>query len=315
MKGVAYCGAINELAGMGILSGVGRVAGTSAGAITAVLLAVGYGPKELMKIITETNFADFADDSDGWFVDAERIFTGFGWFKGDYFRKWIGGLVKSKKEREDITFRELRESDNSLELYLIATNLSEQSSQIFSHEHTPDVEIREAARMSMSIPVYFECVRYGEDRQVMVDGGVTWNYPLNIFDNEAYLDNSDNGESVKYNRSRSYVFNHETLGFRLDSTKEIKFNRRDWANAPKGIRNIFDYAKALGEFMLETANKEHLHENDWNRTVFIDTLDVKTTDFNLPKGKIQDLIEQGRKGVRKHFEWRDEHENYKNKPA
>ena len=269
-------------------------------------MAVGYSPEELTDIITKTNFGDFADSSDKCLIDAARILTSYGFCKGDYFHEWVGEHIKDKTGKEDLTFKELNELEGSLELYLTATNLSFQRAAIFSHEHTPDVEIKDATRMSMSIPLYFKCFRYGENNdEVMVDGGVTWNYPLNIFDNTKYLHNSENGKPVEYNKSKDYVFNCETLGFRLDSSKEIEFNKHDWANVHKDINNIVDYLKALGGFILEMANKAHLHKNDWKRTVFIDTLGVKATDFDLPKEKIQGLIEQGRKGVKDYFEWKE----------
>ena len=214
-----------------ILSNIKRVAGTSAGAITAVLLAVGYDHKEVSDIVADTNFNDFADDSLGIVRDAERFISDFGWHKGDFFRKWIGNLIRRKTGKKDLTFKELKELkelDNTLDLYLVATNLSDQVSEIFSYEHTPDIEIRDATRMSMSIPLYFRCVRYGTDRDIMIDGGVAWNYPLNIFDNETYLDKTENGGRVNYNNGEGYVFNHETLGFRLDSLQEIEFNRSNW---------------------------------------------------------------------------------------
>lgn len=316
VKGAAYGGALEELEERGILNDITRVAGTSAGAITAVLLAVGYSPEELTDIIANTNFGDFADSSDEWFIDAERILTSYGFCKGDYFRKWIGNLIKRKHGRKNLKFNELSKLKNSRELYLVATNLSEQTAEIFSHEHTPDVEIRDAARMSMGIPLYFECVLYGKDREIMVDGGVTCNYPLNIFDNTKYLCSEKNGDSTGHaNENEKYVFNDQTLGFRLDSSKEIEFNKRHWSNVPTEIRNIYDYVKAIGVFMMDMANKEHLCEEDWNRTVFIDTLGVKATDFDLPKEKIQDLIEQGRNGVKKHFAKETDTEITRNNPA
>lgn len=313
VKGIAYGGALYELEQRGILSGIERVAGTSAGAITAVLLAVGYDHKEVSDIVAETNFNDFADDSLGIVRDAERFISDFGWHKGDFFRKWIGKLVRNKTGKKNLTFQQLKDLDNTLDLYLVATNLSDQVSEIFSHEHTPNVEIRDAARMSMSIPLYFKCVRYGSDKDIMVDGGVAWNYPLNIFDNKNYLDKSSNGEEVEYNKSDNYVFNHETLGFRLDSLKEIEFNQSNWSNVPKDVDNILNYAMALVGFMHSVANKKHLHKNDWNRTVFIDTLDVNTTDFDLSGSKIKSLIESGKNGVVNHFQWRDQ--SFADKPA
>jgi len=51
-----------------ILADIDRVAGTSAGAITAGLLAVGYTDQEIQNILQNTSFKDFMDGSflDGW---------------------------------------------------------------------------------------------------------------------------------------------------------------------------------------------------------------------------------------------------------
>ena len=305
VKGIAYGGALEELHNRGVLSNIKRVAGTSAGAITAVLLAVGYSYKEVSDIVAGTNFNNFADDSYGFVRDAKRFIKDYGWHKGDYFRKWIGRLIKAKCGKKNLTFAELKAIPGKLELFMVATNLSDQIAEIFSWKHTPDMEIRDAARMSMSIPLFFKCVRYGEDKDIMVDGGVSWNYPLNIFDNEEYLENSENGEEVSYNDTEGYVFNHETLGFRLDSKKEIEANRMNWANAPVEVDGILGYASALVGFMLQISNKRHLHKNDWRRTIFIDTLDVSTTDFDISTPKINVLIEQGIAGAKAHLDWRE----------
>ena len=55
VKGIAYGGALKMLKKYGFLSHIEKVAGTSAGAITAVLLSIGYTVEELSKIISETN--------------------------------------------------------------------------------------------------------------------------------------------------------------------------------------------------------------------------------------------------------------------
>lgn len=56
----------------------------------------------------------------------------------------------------------------------------------------------------------------------------------------------------------------------------------------------------------------HLHGDDWNRTIYIDTLGVRTTDFKLDDGKKKDLINSGRENAEKYFVWYDDPEN---KPA
>jgi NTE family protein len=305
VKGIAYAGALSELEKLKILHKIKRVSGTSAGAITAVLLSLGYSVDELSKIISNKNFNDFKDDSFGVVFDIIRLIRKYGWHKGKNFSDWIGGLIEKKSGKKDLTFKELhhlREKNNFLELYIAGTNLSNQSVEIYSHETEPDMEIRKAVRISMSIPLYFQAV--SRKNSIMADGGITLNYPINVFDFEKYLDSEKNGEKVTYNKTPNYVFNHETLGFRLDSRDEILYNTMGWSNVPKKVDNILKYNLSLLSFILETANKKHLHKNDWNRTIFIDTLGVKATDFDLPKDKINALVESGRHGVLDHFKWR-----------
>lgn len=314
VKGIAYGGALAVLDEKNILAGIERVAGTSAGAITAALLALGYTSAEVGDIIARTNFKDFEDG--GFLFDALLFTKKYGWYKGDKFRDWMGDLVKAKTGNKEYTFGDLAgnaKAKGLKQLFVISTNLSQQQACIFSHETTPTVSIRDAVRMSMSIPLYFQSVL--KDAHVWVDGGVSWNYPVNIFDNERYVSKADNSEKVSYNTDPGFVFNYETLGFRLDSTKVIEYNKDNWACEPVDIKNIKDYALGLVNFMMEMANKKHLHQNDWNRTIFIDTLDVKTTDFKLGNDKINALVQSGRKGVTDYFAWRDADAHWANVPV
>ena len=67
--------------------------------------------------------------------------------------------------------------------------------------------------------------------------------------------------------------------------------------------------------MMEMANKSHLHKNDWNRTVFIDTLDIKTTQFNLKPEEVKSLMSNGKIFTEKYFDWKNNDPVYKNIPV
>jgi predicted acylesterase/phospholipase RssA len=54
IRGIAYGGALQELAAQGVLGHITRVGGTSAGAIQAALLAVGYSPEAIIDIVNRT---------------------------------------------------------------------------------------------------------------------------------------------------------------------------------------------------------------------------------------------------------------------
>jgi NTE family protein len=330
--GIAYEGALSELEATGAVDfqHLRRVGGASAGAITACLLAVGYTPAELGEVLRETKFKQFQDDSLGVARDAKRLLAEYGWHRGDKFKNWISAHIESKikalAQKYNIkspplspTFAQLEQFQARLAvhghplpaLYVVGSNLSAQCREIYSGEagHTPDLSIADAVRRSMSIPLFFACARgpasRGNRGDVIVDGGLTWNYPLNLFDHTKYLDDTKDGKDISYATTPGQVFNTRTLGFRLDTTKEVEWNFLDWKNEPLKINNILQYSWALVSFMRAIANKIHLHKNDWARTVFIDVgEEISFTDFGLSKAKQDFLVRAGREGVRKFLDWR-----------
>jgi NTE family protein len=69
------------------------------------------------------------------------------------------------------------------------------------------------------------------------------------------------------------------------------------------INDFFDYAKALVGYMGDMANKMHLHNNDWHRTIIIDAGGVKTTEFDLSDDKVNMLVQNGQQGATTYFQW------------
>ena len=67
VKGIAYVGAIKVLEEKGIMSNIVRVGGTSAGAINAVLVGLGYTSAQTLNIMNKLNFKKFMDDDLGVF--------------------------------------------------------------------------------------------------------------------------------------------------------------------------------------------------------------------------------------------------------
>ena len=318
VKGIAYVGAMQVLEEKGILPKIRRVGGTSAGAINATLFALGFTSEEQRSILYKLNFNNFMDDSWGVFRNIGRLIKKFGWHKGDFFRDWIGQHIDEKLGNSNATFQDL-ETAKKPGLYVYGTNLGTHFGEVFSFERTPTTRIADAVRISMSIPLFFAAVRKARD-DVYVDGGVLNNYPIKLFDREKYIDPASRAEMavhrphydeenkqflIEHPISSPYVYNKETLGLRLDSKQEIAAFRYGAELQHQKIAGFADYAKALVSTILESQGNIHLHSDDWHRTIYVDTLGVKTTDFDLSDDRKKELEESGRAGAELYFDWFD----------
>jgi NTE family protein len=318
VKGIAYIGAMQVLSQRGYLGDpIRRVGGTSAGAINALIYALGYDIREQQEILNSTDFKNFMDSSFGFVRDFRRLWTDFGWHKGDFFTKWVGDLIEKQLGNKRATFQDLKDAGHP-GLYVIGTNLSTGFSETFSHERHPNMQLAEAVRISMSLPLFFRAMRVGSRKDVYVDGGVMLNYPVKLFDRERYIDMENEKEAARYteyyNRENAsfllerpgrspYVYNRQTLGLRLDSEEEIGLFRYDEPVLGKEIKRFPEYARALVGALMQVQENTHLHSDDWQRTLYINTLDVKTTDFELSSEKKQELVEQGITGAENYFKW------------
>ena len=323
VKGIAYVGALNVLEDKRILDQITRVGGTSAGAITATLVALGYTPQEIEDRLAQLDFKNFRDHSWGYIRDVIRLLRHYGWYKGEVFKSWIAKLIEEKTGDPKANFAEIHQDQRFLDLYLIGTNVSTGFAEVFSKDHTPDTSIAEAVRISMSIPLFF-AARRNEHKEILVDGGVLDNYPIKLFDRKNYIDDEDHVRRTEYYNAHNdendpdtpdHIYNQQTLGFRLDSREQIAIFLNDATPRRQQIKDLFGYAWRLVATLRNVQEYQHLHSDDWHRTIYIKTLGVGTTEFNIPQEKKDALIEEGRKGTKAYFKWYDDpDENPSNRP-
>ena len=335
VKGIAYVGALEVLNKEGILQNIERVAGTSAGAMVAVLFALRYSAKEISDILWDINFKNFMDSSWGIVRDINRLVNDYGWYKGDYFRNLMAGYIKDKTNNGEITFKELAQNKQFRELHLLGADLTTGYSKVFNATDTPDVKVADAARISMSIPLFFAAVKgVNGDEHVYVDGGLLNNYAIKSFDRLNFVDDHVNARRTSYyekindrikqmtppkmgqkaNVVNEYVYNKETLGFRLDGKDEIEMYLNPDAQPPeKEIKSLFTYTKALVTTLIDFQNNVHLHSDDWQRTIYINTFGVDATDFNISDAKKEQLVESGRGFTEDYLEWYNNDEEKANK--
>src|SRR5690349_16974298 len=149
VRGFAYSGAFSVLDSLGILPSIERVGGTSAGAIEATLLAVGYSPAELTEAAYKAPLKHFNDGTWLLFGGFGRLRHQFGWYKGDRITQWMGELIAAKTGDENTTFGELHRLKGQKgyrDLYITGTDLTCQCLRVFSYENYPYMRIKDAVR-------------------------------------------------------------------------------------------------------------------------------------------------------------------------
>jgi NTE family protein len=327
VKGIAYVGALEVLDREGILKDVKRVAGTSAGAMMAVLVGLRYSAEEVRNILWKLNFKNFMDSSFGIVRDTTRLFNEYGWYKGDYFRSLMADYIKQKTGNGEMTFKQLANTKKYRDIYLVGADLSTGLTRMFSATDTPNVKVADAARISMSIPLFFASIKgVGGDDHTYVDGGLLDNYSIKTFDKTNYISDKNHIRRTEYydkfNKKKSvqkdlngneYVYNKETLGFRLDAKEDISMYLTHTPTVRNKITSFFTYTKALVTTLIDFQNNVHLHSDDWQRTVYIDTLGVRAIDFDISDSKKQKLVDSGRQYTEAYLEWYNNDEEKANK--
>lgn len=302
IKGIAYGGAMLELEEKGILKDIVRVAGTSAGAIQASLLAIGYSASEISEIIANTPVESFNDDG---FISrgTKRLFNDYGWFKGDSFLATMEGLIFERTGSRNLTFKDLHQLSTTYpfrDLYVVGADLSNQKSVIFSHETYPNMRVADAVRISMSIPIYYKALWVNPEGRIIeepspedkchlfVDGGILMNYPIDIFDNTRFMSNQKLPEKK--------IFNKETIGFRLDRMEQINQEVKNGSGiAPYEISDFNSYVSALSSILMR--NVSPAHPEDVHRTIFINDLGMSPRVRKILPDEKQLMMDSGRKGV------------------
>jgi len=283
VKGIGLAGAFSYLDEQGFKPQ--RVAGTSAGAITAALVAAGYSGQELQSLVLEEMKFKSFEDGGRWPVsETLELAAHKGLHPGKYFENWM----RERLEQKGVTkFGQLREPSAGAadggdaaqyRLQVIASDITEQRMLVLprdAEEHLgldPDeLEIAAAVRMSMSIPIFFDPVVYHDprnphDQRLIVDGGLLSNFPVWLFD-------SPPGQVPRW----------PTFGLLL-----VAPNQRAplvLGDAPErtdeGKVSILGFLMAIGHTMMEAHDRLYVEQANYARTIPINTLGVQTTQFSI----------------------------------
>ncbi len=273
VKGIALVGALKAAEELGFT--FRAVAGTSAGAIVASLVAAGYTADELRSILMEKDFKEFKDPVSGWIPGANiaQVWNKMGFYKGDHFHTWIREKLASKffdSKKKSLTFKKLFEK-TGIPLTVVAIELISQEVRAFESSRNETIHVADAVRMSMSIPFFFVPYRLGTE--LYVDGGVLSNFPAWVFKNTQLTDPLP------------------ILGF--------CFERPD---ANDVITDLKEFSLALVG-TVQKVSEQLLNENTSGITqINLPTCGISTTDFDLTEKQKENLYRAGYENARKQLE-------------
>lgn len=258
IKAYAFIGALEKVGEHNLQ--ISRVAGTSAGAIFAALLAANYTIDEIKEILFELNIEDILDppvlSKYMSFIKWISLYRQMGMYKGDKFERWMEIILANKGVHtfQDIEAGSLKivVSDISLGKLVI---LPDDLQRVYGLE-PKHFNIATAIRMSAGFPYFFmpKKLHYHDTYSYIVDGGVLSNFPLWIF--------------RRNNRDKRPV-----LGMSLSETIE---------NAPHiKINQSLDMFRALFTTMMQAHDTRYIAKTKQKHIVFLPVKQFKTLDYTI----------------------------------
>ena len=287
IKAIGFAGALKAAAEAGYTEWH-RVAGTSAGAITAMALAVGYDAYGVKEQLDAFDFAKIADYGGAFGVGRiENLIVRDALTHGKVLTRFIEQLLRAAP-RPATKFGEL---DGRLRV--IGSDLAHVRMVVFPEDVAlyvdgdgkpldPDeFSIAEAVRISAGFPYFFPPLKLRDkvtDKEgVLVDGGVVSAYPVFLFD--------------------SPKPKHPTWGFRLFSGFAPE---RPTYKQIGGLAWPLNMVEAILDTSMNGFDKLEMQAFG-NRTIAIPTGDVSTLDFALSAEQKQFLYDSGYQAAKSFF--------------
>jgi NTE family protein len=289
IKGLAFAGGLGAAAEAGYTEWM-KLAGTSAGAITAMALAVGYDAKTLRETLDAFDFSKIADY--GPLREAEipvNLELHMGATKGKALHAWIEELLANAPSKATV-FGDLGPE----KLQVVGVDLAHSRMVVFPRDVAlyidkdgkplvPDeFPIADAVRISAGFPYFFPPMRLRDAQTkkqgVLVDGGVASAFPIFLFDKPEPK--------------------HPTWGFRLFGGKSPE---QPSYTEIGGLLWPVDMLKAIVDTSMNALDKLEMVAFA-PRTISIPTGDIPTLDFSLDQAQKKELYDSGYETAKRFFE-------------
>ena len=336
-KGLAFVGALAALHEEKLLQTIDRVAGTSAGAITAALVAINYPIDKLENLLMTTNLVTLLLDhplSNERLTHAtadianvlkilssmleaclnplklvaapfKALYKCTGLCEGEKFRGWLENLIAEETGVPFLTFGQLaqliKEGKPYKHLHVYGTRVGNNPKIIHIHSNDPewkDVIISDAVRLSMSIP------------------GVFKPHIIHIKSNGERIPAPQFGSFL--DGGMLYNFPIETFDQKQFLTREElgkeaqcpKYNKRTIGLSlyssldnvpihPNNITNIGQLLLGVCNLYINAEEKiRQLNPYNTSRVIEIDVKDIGTLSFDMSDTKKAELLNSGKRATK-----------------
>jgi predicted acylesterase/phospholipase RssA len=214
---------------------VTRVAGTSAGALAAALFAADVDMSKLrQRIIDNRTRLERLVPSPTYFLGARCFFTGRPMVDMEPLRKVLNEIFKDKQVQ---SFDEL-----PTPLYVLATNLTNSS----THVHSGQDNVVTAVLNSCAIPFYFRGPGQKSGPDLLVDGGICENFPVDVLRPHEDKDGPVVGVSFRPNPTPGTPYS--TAGFAMALLNAAMDNSVRRAQRQLGNKFLFSIETDIGTF-------------------------------------------------------------------
>ncbi|MBM7542422.1 patatin-like phospholipase family protein [Amphibacillus cookii] len=251
-----------------------RLAGSSAGAMVAGLVAAGYRSSELKAIMLDLDLKQFLDGSKMEkyfpFLKWLSLYKTFGLYNGKVLEEWLGKLLAQKGI---YTFGQLKSHQLKLtvadltlgRLIIIPDDLK----QIYGLS-PEQFSVARAIRMSASLPYFFKPKKlYDQEvrKHLIVDGALLSSLPIWLF------------------KKPNQKLERPVLGFQLQSKEQYLTNPQ--------INNGLAYTKTLIITMQHALDLKYISKLNQPNIVFLNADHINIADFSLTKATREELIKIG----------------------
>jgi len=283
--GTAYSGALRVAEQYDGLRNVTRLAGASAGAMTASVLACGGDADFIQRQLEQLDMRSLMDDSPGFLRDAWRLYSSGGIAQGASLHQFLGKAFYDLTGDADVTFLQAFQRTGR-QLSVVSTSMTRRRSVYHTLVTAPDMPIRRAVTASAAFPIVFPLIREGDD--ALWDGGLLDNYPIHLFDYTV---------ATGVEQRQRWPNLGGSVGFKLLLDEDL-LPPPTWP-----VNNVFDAIKGLVACWHDAALRVHVNSQiDWPRTVGIHVgSQVGSMDFNINAEHRDYLIKAGADAAERFF--------------